>query len=313
MAAASPDTIYILSAGHSGSTLLNLILGSHSRATAVSELTNWPADIVQQESCTCGVRAGACPFWRDVAERLRARLGVDVLSNPRSLELGYIDAPRGPYRGSTWYRAMWMTRRIAMYVSLLSGIPLPRPARRRFDLTTENRLAVYDAVRAASGASVVIDASKEYLQGVSVYRARPDRTRLILLIRDGRAVFYSHLKRGFGHAYSLRAWRNTYRNLLPLVRRNVHPEHMLVVRYEELVSDPTQTVRRICAFAGLEFEPAMLDTSSKQHHITSGNNMRFSSARGIRLDRKWQSELRERDREFFERNAGSLNRELGYE
>lgn len=308
-----PDALYILSAGHSGSTLLNLILGTHSSAIAVSELTNWPANVVHRELCTCGEVAGECPFWRDVSGRLRDRFGVDVLSGPRSLELGYIDAPRGPYRATPRYRATWMIRRIAIYFSLLSDIPLPRMARRRFDLTIENRLAVYDAVRSASGASIVIDASKEYLQGISLYRARQERTRLILLIRDGRAVFYSNLKRGFGHSYSLRVWRNTYRNLLPLVRRHVSPEHLLVVRYEDLATDPEQVARRICSFAGLDFEPSMLDTSSKQHHITSGNNMRFSPARGIQLDKKWQSDLREADREFFERNAGWLNRELGYQ
>jgi hypothetical protein len=176
-----------------------------------------------------------------------------------------------------------------------------------------NRLAVYDAVRKASGGSVVVDASKGYIPGVAVYQAQPSRTRLILLTRDGRAVFYSNLKRGFGHSYSLRAWRNYYRYGLPVITRRVDPDHILHVRYEELATNPEAQVRRICEFSGLEYEPSMLDTSVKQHHITSGNNMRFRFNTGIKLDTKWCSELAGSDRSYFERHAGSLNHRLGYE
>lgn len=312
MHASEPDTLYILSAGHSGSTLLNLILGTHSRAVAVSELTYLPANIARNEICTCGSVVRACPLWTKVAAELRERVGIDVLREPGCFELGYGDSPRGPYRVPTHERWLWKMRRAAVLVSLIGAVRVPRFGRRRFDRGIANRLAVYDALRAASGARVVIDSSKEYLQGLSVYAARPARTRLILLTRDGRAVFYSNLKRGFGYAYSLRSWRNYYRHALPLIRRNVRPEDLCTVRYEDLVTDTEGVVRRICSFADLEFEPAMLDTTSKQHHITSGNNMRFSLSNGIRLDRKWQSELKERDRRFFEQRAGCLNRELGY-
>lgn len=312
MHAVGPDTLYILSAGHSGSTLLNLILGTHSRAIAVSELTYLPGNISHNEICTCGSAIRECVLWREVAARLHRRLGIDILRHPTQLDLGCADSPRGPYRAMPHYRWLWKARRMAVIASMLGSIHVPRFARQRFDRCIENRLAVYDALRAATGATMVVDSSKEYLQGLSVYAARPKRTRLILLTRDGRAVFYSNLKRGFGHAYSLRSWHNYYRHALPLIRRNVPGRDLLTVRYEDLVTSPEEVVAQICSFAGMEFEPAMLDTGSKQHHITSGNNMRFTLGTGIRLDRKWQSELKEPDRRFFEERAGWLNRELGY-
>jgi hypothetical protein len=56
----------------------------------------------------------------------------------------------------------------------------------------------------------------------------------------------------------------------------------------------------------------MLDTTVKQHHVTSGNSMRFRSGTDIKLDTKWCTELQDPDRAYFERHAGSLNRQLGY-
>jgi len=172
---------------------------------------------------------------------------------------------------------------------------------------------VYDAVRSASGASLIIDASKGYLPGIAVYQARPAATRLILLTRDGRAVFHSNLKRGFGRSYSLKVWRNFYRYGVPLISKNVNRDHVLHVRYEDLASRPELVTRRICEFAGLEFETSMLDTRTKAHHITSGNNMRFRAASDIRPDTSWHSQLGQAEREYFERHAGSFNRQLGYE
>ncbi len=306
------NTLYILSAGHSGSTLLNLILGSHSQAMAVSELTRLPANIAHNARCTCGNPVRECVHWRDVCARLRATLGIDILSNPHSLQLGFIGAPRGFYRGSVSYRALWKMRRISTYLSQLTGLSIPFLVHPRLTVEVKNRLAVYEAVRESSGAAVVVDASKGYIPGVAIYQAQPARTRIILLTRDGRAVFYSNLRRGFGRSYSLGTWRNFYRNALPLIHRRVDPEHVLSVRYEDLATEPESQVRRICAFAGLEYEASMLDTSVKQHHITSGNDMRFRPHTAIQLDTKWRSELKDSDREYFEGRAGSLNRRLGY-
>src|SRR5262245_22139666 len=217
------ETLYILSAGHSGSTLLNLIVGSHSRAAAVAELTRLPANIAHNAPCTCGAAIRDCVQWREVRAHLQARLGIDVFADPYLLQLGYIGAPRGIYRGSLPYRVLWKWRRSARYVTQFIGF------RGQADDEVQNRLAVYGAVRSASGASLIIDASKGYLPGIALYQARPAATRQVLLTRDGRAVFHSNLKRGFGRPYSMKIWRNYYLYGLPLISKNVNPDHVLHV------------------------------------------------------------------------------------
>lgn len=309
---ATVDTLYILAPGHSGSTLLNLMLGSHPQAHAVSEITYFPANIVHDEPCTCGKSIRACEHWRDVGRRLERKLGIDVLSHPERLELGYIDAPKGVYKATRAYRALWKVRRVAAFASMLSPIRMPEWVNYRFNLGIDNRLALYEAIREASGAGLIVDSSKEYLHGYGIYRKRPEHTRLILLTRDGRAVFNSNLRRGFARDYALSVWRNYYRFGLLALGRAVNRSHVYTVRYEDLATDPTATLRGACNFLQLDFDPRMLDTGWRTHHITSGNNMRFGKT-SVRLDTKWRSELSAANRAFFERHAGALNRSLGYE
>jgi hypothetical protein len=66
--------IYIAGSAHSGSTLLDVILGSHSRAESVGELKNLPSVIAgpTNRRCACGVNVSECSFWGEVILRLRA-------------------------------------------------------------------------------------------------------------------------------------------------------------------------------------------------------------------------------------------------
>lgn len=76
--------VFIASLGHSGSTLLDLVLGGHSRLVGLGEVAavltsrgNGQPSLTGM--CSCGQEAGSCPLWSDVARRLReepdARLG----------------------------------------------------------------------------------------------------------------------------------------------------------------------------------------------------------------------------------------------
>lgn len=70
--------IYIAGHGHSGSTLLDLIVGSHSRVVSVGEITFTSLqrlfDLSKREKpCMCGARTSECPLWHEVLLRWEAR------------------------------------------------------------------------------------------------------------------------------------------------------------------------------------------------------------------------------------------------
>ncbi len=136
--------------------------------------------------------------------------------------------------------------------------------------------------------------------------------KIILLVRDGRAVYYSMRKHNFNQRFSLNSWYLTYRRALPLIERHINPVDVIKVRYEDMANDPAGELKRICSFAGLEYQPAMLEFKMKTHHNVNGNDMRFSSASEIRLDNKWQSALSGDELAYFDKHAGWLNEKLGY-
>jgi hypothetical protein len=86
----------------------------------------------------------------------------------------------------------------------------------------------------------------------------------------------------------------------------------LEVRYEDLVADVESVLRRISAFAGLEHEPAMaeytghVDVSAKPHQ----QRLLEPPTAGLR---DWRTQMQPADVAAFERVAGDLLSELGYE
>ena len=66
--------LYIVGRGHSGSTILDVLLGNAAVTASVGELVaimGKPAQV-----CSCGASAAECPFWSQVRAKVEAA-GVD--------------------------------------------------------------------------------------------------------------------------------------------------------------------------------------------------------------------------------------------
>jgi len=90
----------------------------------------------------------------------------------------------------------------------------------------------------------------------------PD-ARFIHLVRDPRAVAASLIRSNVHRStayYAARRWRMDVD--FGLAFEKSAPETVLRLAYEELVAGPENTLRRVCQFCGLEFDPTML-TSPK--------------------------------------------------
>jgi sulfotransferase family protein len=142
------------------------------------------------------------------------------------------------------------------------------------------------------------------------------------LIRDGRdaAVSFLGMPEGivtktWAHPRSAAdfacEWRAQVKGARELGRR-VGPARYLEVRYEDLVADASAQLERICSFAGLPFEPGMLDyvgrtdAAAKPHQ----RSLERPPTPGLR---DWRNEFRPEDVAAFETGAGDLLGELGYE
>jgi len=306
--------IYICSAGHSGSTLLDLLIGSHSRVAPLGEIDHLSKNIALNTLCSCGAPVRSCTLWRKVVKRVGREIGVDVLDQPYSLHMGYPKATTVVDRLHQT-TAYLLRRKLVLgllYLQLRAGAMILTPLTRRVDAAIDNNIRVFNAVRDILNVDTVVDSSKSYLKAVSLYRRLPEHVRIILLVRDGRAVLWSNLKRGTSRATAVREWKNQYNRALPLLTRHVPTDRLLLVRYEDLTAAPGDTLKTICSFVGLPFEDSMLEFRSQVHHVANGNRMRMSTSSIIRTDEEWVAKLMDDDRNYFERKAGGLNRTLGY-
>lgn len=313
----SNKVLYICSAGRSGSTLIDLVLGSHSQCMSLGEIEHLPKNLALNTPCSCGAAACECGFWRQVAARIKATRGKDILKSPYSFQVGLYKATRvidTKFQTATYLRKRKMVLAIKHLEYVFRSEPkLLGPLTSSFDTGVANTFDLYDAVRFVSGKSILIDSSKEYRKAIALYRRNPEGVRIVVLTRDGRGVFNSERKSGFDREASLRPWLNYYKRGLPLIERNVAGEHRFNVRYEELASKPAEVTAALCEFAGIEFDPAMLNFRDTAHHILNGNDMRMGSG-AIRFDERWRNELGADDLAYFVGEGGlSMNQRLGYQ
>jgi len=68
------NIIFILGMGHSGTTLTDIILGSHSQITSMGEMEKYGRYFAAPEKhrCTCGKRLVDCEYWNEVQRRIEA-------------------------------------------------------------------------------------------------------------------------------------------------------------------------------------------------------------------------------------------------
>jgi hypothetical protein len=181
---------------------------------------------------------------------------------------------------------------------------------------------VYAVYAAAQGKPRWGDKTPMYMQNLRLLeRLFPDAL-YVHLIRDGRDAALSFLAMPRGlvtetwmHPRTTTDFACQWRTEVAAARRlgrRVGAARYVEVRYEELVGDVEAALRRICGFAGLAYEPAMVeyagnvDVSAKPHQ----QRLTQPPTKGVR---DWRLEMPAADVAAFEQVAGDLLGELGYE
>jgi hypothetical protein len=93
----------------------------------------------------------------------------------------------------------------------------------------------------------------------------PD-SKVIAMLRDGRDVAVSAMESLPGSELVQQAVRwARYERVLRRVLSKYPSDRILAVRYEDLVSSPEPTIRRVCEFLGEEFTEATLEPQHRKH------------------------------------------------
>lgn len=315
----SPLVLFIASASRSGSTLLDLLLGSHPLGVSTGEIRRIQGFVLQdkkilslddedyQLTCSCGRPVGECPFWREVEQRFGASLGETVFK--------------------TRQRRIWRSVLMACYMA--GGPPVLRmlarfwsPIRREVEIGL-NCVGLHKAVCSVSGASFVVDSSKSIYHYMLLHAAAPQLMRLIVLVRDGRGVAHSMVRGSRTKQWNkgplppflqaARQWARTTRVIL-LFSRRTKSSHKVFLRYEDICRNHVEVLQALAKHWGLPPWRNSFEAQSKEKHIIGGSpSIRFERLLGrIQTDENWRESLDGELLEGFEKMAGRLNRKLGY-
>jgi len=266
--------VFIVGVQRSGTTLLRLILNSHS-TIAIPEEARFLTPLLSKRVAARPIRGG----------------GLNRLIN-------YL-------RENDQFR-LWNYDRSAFFSHLESCDEIS---------LKELIEAMYNSYADSEGKSRWADKSL-FFDSVGLLSSLFPEAQFIHVVRDGRGVFSSWrtMDPSKNHPTSM-ALDWTYK-LYRIERAlaNVPPEKAKVVRYEDLISRPEETVRDICEFIGAEFEPAMMgfhETSSRyigDHH----SELIFKPIDDSNMA-KWKRKLTRKEVDAFTIFGSRGLRKYGYE
>lgn len=129
------------------------------------------------------------------------------------------------------------------------------------------------------------------------------RPRVVHLVRDPRDVALSVMHMGWVGLpdFGAQKWIEVERTW-DRVRPRLRDEDVLELRYEDLLAHPEQELGRLCAFCGVDFDPAML----RFHERTTYGPLNTSSIG------RWRHRLDERTIARIEGQLGDLLERRGY-
>lgn len=146
----------------------------------------------------------------------------------------------------------------------------------------------------------------------------PD-ARFLHIVRDVRDVALSHKSYRYGSSNSCEvalAWREAVRTNL-MMGRILGPKRYFVVRFEDLIETPEQTLGNVCDFLGIGFDVSMMNYVEDVNRKVPSSKRSLWPALGGALDRskigRWRKELKTYEVAVIHEIASDLMIECGYD
>lgn len=261
--------IYILGGGHSGSTVLSMILGTAPPIFNAGEIKFYghhqdsesPRWQEVGNICMCGQAAARCPFWREVI-----RLGPELESYYAQGAAGYLN--------------------LILQIAGLKSSP-------EYDDARILRNILVCAQQIEPEVTTILDMSKSLPRLHQLLQEGSLETATLFLIREPYGYVNSYRKR---HGKGLLRWilQWVLVNLSCKAYLNLRGVRHQVVSYENLVTAPHKALTRIEEFLDIQLPENYLEVSNQQEsHVRAGNPamIRNQALSGLTLDDSWKTEL----------------------
>ncbi len=305
--------IYILSQAHSGSTLIDCILGTHPDFCSSGELRylNWQLErtinvkpsIEAQDICTCGNNWRECDFWNVVFERIKEETGVDIVNYPHQFDTKYFGQysykDRGGHKRRFIDRALGAIFRIWLERGgNLSTIAWLKPNLKK---QINNNWKLYELMSDVSERSVVVDSTKHLLISLLLQQFRSKDVYILFLHRDILRLAASRKKLSIrsNKQFSIEQCKrdsDKFRRRVSRYKKSVKDLKYIECFYDDVVEAPSdfldkvvKTVNASNSYDRQTNSQFWIDPSKL--HLVAGNPMRYRGRQLVRADDSWKTVL----------------------
>lgn len=299
--------LYVAGLGHSGSTVLDIIMSNHPDIFGGGELIRLVSNgWIKDEYCACGKPGNQCGFWSEVRRDVESKFSGANLEE-------YVELQR-------IYENRFSISKLVREKQLPSS---------RFQAYTRETLAVFQAIQRVSGCTLIVDSSKEPSRAYALSLIPGIDLYLIHLVRDVRGVSWS-LKKTYPKdirmgvekekkpkpvwwtslSWMLANWQAEW------VRKQIVPEKSLFLRYEDMVPNTKATLYQIGDLIGLDLGSIQRKIDNEVPlsvgHTIAGNRLRMNGNLRLRLDDSWKCNLNGFDLAIIRLLSSRLIARYGY-
>lgn len=278
------NLIYIASTGRSGSTLLEMLLGSLLNVWTLGELYVLPWELKKNGRCGCGKKFKKCEYWAPI-----------ILNQERILYTGgNIDRFRDDYSISKFFRYRHLVDLfINKKVSDQKGLQ---------DFCHENRKllsAINERAHEYKNAEIsyIVDSSKVFYRLFWLLHCDSISLKVVHIVKDPHSFVHSKIKNLENSADKLyvtlrMSLRYMVENwIIERIKSKLDNKNIWLVRYEDLAAHPEKTMGEIASWLDLKCKPdRIFNFRSYKNHGVAGNIMRHGSD-DIYLDEKWRVKM----------------------
>jgi hypothetical protein len=290
--------IYILSTGHSGSTILDIMLGTFPQVFSTGELKyfTWQiqrtqsgiGSVERQDVCTCGSRFQECSFWTKVIDKINKDEKINIYQNPlhfRTSPLGKWDY----YKKVDLYRRL-INKLISIEINHLNINLFSDLFSKTYIEEVKNVWKLVDTIGKVANSECIVDSSKSLLRYYLLRSYRPKDIFLIINTRSFYGYVNSTLSKGGRLSQSLYEKELFHKNIKNLNNTNSLPS--LYTYYDNFAKEPKQLLKKVSKWLDLRQIPHQLSNiNTKNYHMVAGNPVRYNGEIKIRYDNRWKKNL----------------------
>ena len=278
--------VYIAPSGHSGSTLLDVIINQSPETFSIGEFMFFDEWVQKNHLCSCNKNVSQCTFWNEIVDKYeRSAIGT-----------------KGP-------------QKIVDRFTLKSSFSAD-------EISSYNQLnyRLLSEVQLKSGSKLIIDSSKSVSRLKLLHLSGLFDIKVIHLIRNGWDYVSSGKKpkrrtsqeaKKFTQESavwkSALRWFLTNKILEKFIKKNNVPS--LVIRYEDLCNHTSETIGKLNEFLNLNIMEDLTELDLTDIHNISGSRWRHNDHLTIKSSSSFMdNKLNTFEKWCFRLIAGSLQR-----